>query len=178
MKIAVLERINAYTGQCSNVDGLCSALEEWLTRNRWSKFIVNAVRVYEHFDNEWRLPLWDKELIEWWYRIPLRLRVNSVLYHRFLFERLFDPMNVGFRKPPSFHVRTAAVKRWLPTATIPAVRWFFCQALGKFLRKRYDVNAFDDASRILLKQLPSKWNFADFGNINGVVAVWCDAHCL
>jgi asparagine synthase (glutamine-hydrolysing) len=180
MKLAILRQIGEYTSrfQPDDIQDFCSVLEDWFTRHKVAKFVVNAVRVYEHFGNEWRLPLWDNELIEWWYRIPLRLRVNSAFYDRFLFECLFDPMNVGFRKPRPRQLPTTAAKRWLPPAIIPAVRWLFRRTLNKFLCKWSDIDAFNDASGVLLAQLPSQWNLDDFGNVNGAVAVWCDAHGL
>ena len=180
MKLAILRRIGEYTSrfQSDDIQDFCSVLEDWFTRHKVSKFVINTVRTHELFGNEWRLPLWDNELIEWWYRIPLRLRVNSVLYHRFLFERLFDPMNVAFRKPQFHQLPTATVKRWLPPAVLPAMKWLYRLTLGNFLRKRNDIDAFDDVSRILLEQLPGKWTLDDFGGPNGVIAVWCDAHDL
>lgn len=51
---------------------------------RQAKFICNSVRVYEFFGFEWRMPLWDNNLIEFWSHIPIELR-----YHRkFYFESL------------------------------------------------------------------------------------------
>jgi asparagine synthase (glutamine-hydrolysing) len=41
---------------------------------RQPKFIVNAVRTYEYFGYEWRLPLWDKDLVSFWLSIPLSVR--------------------------------------------------------------------------------------------------------
>ncbi|MFC1867386.1 asparagine synthase-related protein [Thermodesulfobacteriota bacterium] len=180
MKLAILRRIAEYTShtQADDIQDFCSVLEDWFTRHKVSKFVVNSLRVYEHFGNEWRLPLWDNELIGWWYRIPLKFRANSTLYHRFLFERLFNPMNVAFRKPRSYQVPTTTVKRWLPPAVLPAVQWLYRRTLCKYYRKRNDIDAFDDVSRILIEQLPGKWTLDDFGNVNGAVAVWCDAHGL
>lgn len=174
----ILEHIHTVTFRCKSrdVDSFCSACEEWLTQNRWSKFIVNAVRAYEFFGHEWRLPLWDTELIRWWYRIPLPLRVNSVLYHQFLFERVFEPMGVAFHKPPTSTDAGLAARRWLPAVLFPLARWLYRRTLKKAVPKPVDIDAFNDAAEILLEQLPGKWRLTDFGNINGVFASWCDAH--
>jgi len=133
------------------------------------------VRIHEWFGNEWRVPLWDNELIKWWYRIPLRCRINSVFYYRYLFERLFGPMNVAFRKPQYSRQFKPTAKRWLPSAVLPVVKWLYQRTLRKYYRKRNDRDAFDDVSRILIEQLPGKWTLNDFGNANGAIAVWCDA---
>jgi len=50
------------------------AFEAWELRERQAKFIVNAVRTYEFFGYEWRLPLWDKELVRFWLSLPLSVR--------------------------------------------------------------------------------------------------------
>lgn len=50
------------------------AFERWELKERQPKFIVNAVRTYEYFGYEWRLPLWDKDLVSFWLSIPLSVR--------------------------------------------------------------------------------------------------------
>jgi asparagine synthase (glutamine-hydrolysing) len=52
-------------------------------RERQAKFIVNSVRVYEFFGYQWRLPLWDNALMDFWSRIPLRYRMGRALYLRY-----------------------------------------------------------------------------------------------
>lgn len=43
-------------------------------QNRQSKFIFNSVRVYEFFDYDWWIPLWDKEFVRFFEDLPLALR--------------------------------------------------------------------------------------------------------
>lgn len=43
-------------------------------QNRQSKFIFNSVRVYEFFDYDWWIPLWDKEFVGFFEDLPLPLR--------------------------------------------------------------------------------------------------------
>jgi hypothetical protein len=61
--------------------------EQWDLQERQAKFICNSVRVYEHFGYEYRLPLFDHELMAFWSRVPLTLRKNRRLYMRFARER-------------------------------------------------------------------------------------------
>uniref|UniRef100_A0A7C5YRF0 asparagine synthase (glutamine-hydrolyzing) n=1 Tax=candidate division CPR3 bacterium TaxID=2268181 RepID=A0A7C5YRF0_UNCC3 len=76
-----------------------SIVEAFFTNHKVAKFVVNAVRLYEYFGYDWRMPLWDKELYEFYYRIPLEYRiVGKNLYNDYLLERLFAPLGVGFRK--------------------------------------------------------------------------------
>ncbi|QIB52618.1 asparagine synthetase B family protein [Pseudomonas sp. OIL-1] len=43
-------------------------------KNRQSKFIFNSARVYEFFDYDWWIPLWDKEFVRFFEDLPLSLR--------------------------------------------------------------------------------------------------------
>ena len=72
-KRAILGRIHDDTARFKSDDlpGFCSVYEDWWVRHRSARFIVNTVRTFEWFGHEWRLPLWDNELLEWWQRIPL-----------------------------------------------------------------------------------------------------------
>lgn len=60
------------------------AFESWELRERQAKFIVNSVRTYEFFGYEWRLPLWDKELVKFWLVLPLSLRNKKMPIKKFL----------------------------------------------------------------------------------------------
>ena len=175
MRLAILRRIGEYTSRfpSDDIQAFCSIVEDWFTRHKVAKYVVNAVRVYEYCGNEWRLPLWDNELIEWWYQVPLTLRSNSVLYHRYLFERLFDPMNVSLRRRPGKQQVCLGhlADRWLPAAFIPPVRSIYRLLMKP---KPADICSFDDASLLLVQQCHRQWNPGDFGHIGGVMAAWCD----
>ena len=41
----------------------------WNIKNRQANFIINSARVYEYFDVDWRIPLWDDELSEFWFSL-------------------------------------------------------------------------------------------------------------
>ena len=66
------------------------AFECWDCQERQAKFIVNSVRAYEFFGFEWRLPLFDAELMDFWSRIPLEGRLRRRLYFEFVrrYQRL------------------------------------------------------------------------------------------
>jgi asparagine synthase (glutamine-hydrolysing) len=80
------ERIEQVTGPIaeSTPEKAADTFEYWDLQERQAKFIVNSVRVYESFDYEWRLPLFDAELMDFWARVPLRGRVGRRLYFEFV----------------------------------------------------------------------------------------------
>lgn len=58
--------------------------EQWDWQERQAKYIVNSVRLYEYWGYDWWLPLWDSEFVEFWHRVPLRLRIGRRRYMRFV----------------------------------------------------------------------------------------------
>jgi len=49
-------------------------------QERQTKFIANSVRVYEYVGFEWRIPLWDNELVDYWRNVGFNFRHNRKLY--------------------------------------------------------------------------------------------------
>lgn len=87
-------RIEAVTGliRPGTPEHAADVFEAWDCAERQAKFIVNSVRVYEAFGYEWRLPLFDAELMDFWSRIPLRLRSGRALYLAYVRERQSLPI--------------------------------------------------------------------------------------
>ena len=124
----VAETLQEYP-QPTTFEEFVSVNEAWFTAHKVARFVVNSLRVYEHFGYEWLMPLWDNELAEAWYRVPLQLRVGSRLYENLLFTWLFRPLDIAFEKPRQLH------DRW-PASTVQAVlpgQWY------SHLRSRYGV---------------------------------------
>jgi asparagine synthetase B (glutamine-hydrolysing) len=69
--------------------------ERWDLQERQAKFICNSVRAYEAFGHDWRLPLFDHELMDFWARVPLDLRFGRKLYFRFARERQVLPVTAA-----------------------------------------------------------------------------------
>ncbi|MEA5598798.1 asparagine synthetase B family protein [Rivularia sp. UHCC 0363] len=76
-------------------ENAASAFECWDWQERQAKFIVNSVRIYEFWDYEWRIPLWDYEMMEFWERVPLNLRIGKKLYD-FYSETIFKKYKVNY----------------------------------------------------------------------------------
>ena len=178
VELTVLGRILAYTDQSKtdNEQDFCSALEDWITRNQVAKYVINTLRTHEFFENEWRLPLWDKELIKWWYQVPLGHRRNSKLFHKFLFERMFTPAQVAFRKPRKGGQLNRMAHRWLPPGLTPWVRSVYKKTLRRTVSHLTSPNDGSDESDyfydFLLRQLESNSQKREFTNRSGLVAAW------
>ena len=86
------QRINKSTPGLEIKDNatLASAIEYFEFNEMQAKFIINSVRVYEFFGYEWRIPLWDSELINFFLRVPIEYRINQNLYKKYARERLFS----------------------------------------------------------------------------------------
>ena len=87
----------------NNIEEAVQALEAWELHERQAKFIVNSVRTYEFFGYEWRLPLWDKELVRFWLSLPLSVRgvklpVKNFLEHKNIKTEYFEQRRPQPRK--------------------------------------------------------------------------------
>lgn len=175
----ILSRIDSYTSQfpSSNAVDFTSVFEAWFTRHKLAKFVVNAVRAYEWFGFEWRLPLWDVDLIRWWCTIPLSHRMNSNLYHRFLFDEVFGPAGVDWRKPVSSSTLDRRAAAWLPRGLYSISKRVYQQSLKRIFCEKADLNAFAFVTALLADEVASVQprESAPFGNVNGAVAAWCRA---
>jgi asparagine synthase (glutamine-hydrolysing) len=87
-------RIEAVIGDVGDAspEKAADRFERWDLQERQAKFICNAVRVYEHAGLEWRLPLFDAELMDFWSRVPIDLRVGRTLYFAFAAARQVLPI--------------------------------------------------------------------------------------
>ncbi len=87
-------RIESITGPLRDgtAEEAADAFERWDLRERQAKFICNSVRVYESFGCEWRLPLFDHELMDFWSRVPVHLRIGRRLYFEFARQRQSLPV--------------------------------------------------------------------------------------
>lgn len=58
--------------------------DAWDWRQRQSKLYVNSLRIYDFFGFEWRMPLWDKEYLDFWLKVPLEQRMGRDLMNRYV----------------------------------------------------------------------------------------------
>ena len=57
---------------------------EW--QSRQTNFILTIQRIYEFFGYSWRLPLWDKDYLDFWETVPQEYKYNQSLYRKVLYS--------------------------------------------------------------------------------------------
>lgn len=84
-------KIQKSVGKLSVFDNesCANAIELFDFDERHGKYIINSVRVYEFFGYQWRMPLWDTELIDFFLQVPISYRINQLLYKYYAKKRLF-----------------------------------------------------------------------------------------
>lgn len=131
-------------------------------QERHAKFLQNSVRVYEYFGFDWRTPLWDQELIEYWQAIPLKYK----LYRNFLYlcekNGLYEeplasiPFDVELRPATSFK---EILKAKIPYSWKQIIKYYIRKETPQSDDALYTIYAagcpvFDD--RVSYKALPKR----------------------
>jgi len=61
-----------------------SLLEEWKWQEIEAKYIVNSNRYYDSFGLDWWMPLWDKEVTDFWATVPYEYKRHHRLWIDFV----------------------------------------------------------------------------------------------
>ena len=124
MKAHVLDTLHG-AARCGKWDPM-AMLESWNWYERQSKRIIHMARSYEYWGYQWRIPLWDGALMDFWGRLPTKHRQDKALYRTFLkrnSERLFFGLYSGDSLSPA-----ARRGGW---TSLPARAWKR-QAIGRY----------------------------------------------
>lgn len=144
-----------------------SLSENWNIKNRQSKYIINSCRIYEYYNYQYLLPLWDKELVEYYLSLPLKYRVENVIYNQYLEQEIFIPLNINFLKKEALY-RNKYIKRI--KSILPNFISLALKNVYIVLKKKKDnVNDFNAIDKILLEQLENKnVEYSDFKELLGI----------
>lgn len=78
-----LEEVRGFDGSKS-----LAALYEYLEMtNRQIKWVIKRQKIYDFFSLDWSLPLWDRDLMNFWERVPLKYKLQQALYKEVLQEQ-------------------------------------------------------------------------------------------
>ncbi len=148
-----------------DINEFISLNENFFTKHKVAKFVINAVRMYEFFGYEWRLPLWDDELIRYWYRVPNHLRIDGYLYNKYLLDILFKELTINYKKKASLAKNRFLLffRKILPLEMVRGIKRLITMAV-----QEEDVNNFNALQRFVLNDLK---DVKPIG-INSIWAVW------
>jgi asparagine synthase (glutamine-hydrolysing) len=142
--------------------------ECWDWRERQSKYIINSVRTYEFFGFDWWLPLWDKEFVEFWCRVPLLVRKERLWYNEVV-SKIYESQ-AGDRN--SLAKKNAAEKsmfRKLAHATYPILPKYIKKCIYKRKLRADFENHFLQLGSLLSKPQKvenNKYNYTIIGIYN------------
>jgi len=60
-------------------------MEQWDWQERQAKFIPRK-HIYEYWDYEWWMPLWDREFVGFWNRLPIEFKFNKQIFRDYVEE--------------------------------------------------------------------------------------------
>jgi len=149
---------------CSKVNSWQYLTDAWDIANRQGKFIVNSCRVYDYFNYEFRLPLWDREFAHFWQSLPVELKIKNIVYNEVL-EQLFDEFKVNYKKEKEQKSIKYFIKKILPRDVINILK------KAKNITKRSDINNFDIYIKYILKDIELKLPI-DKNHIDMVSGSW------
>lgn len=160
-------------GEINDFESFTSIYESWFTSDRPSQWVVNSNRVYEYFCLEWRMPFWDVEYLKFWYSLNSDYRINSFFYEKWLFEYLFLPLGIGFKKPKA--TITADKRLYLNKVKyyLKQIAFFLSVVLEYDLYKRNNTNNYNEAAILLAKKINSrKLQHQSFKSVHQLMALW------
>lgn len=75
--------------------------EYWEFEERQTKFILNGQRIYDFLKLKWELPFWNYEFVNFWRKVPLIQKKNSLLYKEYLLKWDYKNLFTKIDRPRS-----------------------------------------------------------------------------
>lgn len=112
------------------IHGLYEYLE---FQNRQSKYAISRQRIYEFLDLEWQLPLWNKDYLEFWQKVPSHLKLRQCLYRETLIKANWG----GVWQGPEWNFERYISPNWMRNAVRPVCK-ALCAPVGKKAWHRFE----------------------------------------
>lgn len=149
----------------------CELLEYYDWKEKHGKFLANSIRVYEYFGHPWRMLLWDKEVVDFWMRVPIEYRYERNLhyiYTKAFQQPLRDAIGAGPSRAPKLDLKYE-LKDVVRLLSSELFRSLVARRKNRELKGSYDTHIHR------WYQILSKEEFDSLSdralNINGIVAI-------
>lgn len=139
------------------------AFSYWFCSHKVAKYVIPSLRAYESFGYEWRLPLWDIEMTNYWYNIPICLKQNISLYDYSLMQLYFVKNEVGMTKEEGTRLQIEKQHRKIIKVIGYAAILLIYYKTGKLFMKR-DSNNFISILKNFYFRLKNKRFISIFEN--------------
>jgi asparagine synthase (glutamine-hydrolysing) len=136
MLILELESLGYTLGSVDEDYMLYEALE---FHNRQSKYVIAGQKTFDFYGYDWRLPLWDKDYLDFWAKVPLNFKLDQALYKEMLFKSDFG--DVWGELFPLNH-KTISPSWVIPIRKLTQIPFFFFGKKGKSYWHKIEVCLF------------------------------------
>lgn len=128
--ISEMVRLNVPNIGPGNIHGLYEYAE---FQDRQAKSVISRQRIYEFMGLEWRLPLWSRDYLDFWYKVPVEAKAYQKLYRDMLLDENWGGVWQGDQWvfPPRV---SPAWMRWIVRPLCKAA----CAPLGKAAWHRFE----------------------------------------
>jgi asparagine synthase (glutamine-hydrolysing) len=146
-----------------------SVFEDYDIKEKISKYIFNSANFYTFFGYEHRFPFWDKELLDFFKKVPVKYKNMKILFDTVLINEYFKPNTVYFEselQPSKKNKYTQKIKDQIK----PFLPTFIKQ---KFLQKK-DWNNYKPITNQIDTLLVSKGLKVQksFNDYNDIITQW------
>lgn len=132
-----------------------SACDAVVTVTEHSRLNLHMNDVHAFFGYEWLIPCWSRKLLDFWYSMPVSLRVNQNLYEEFIISRVPAQYGLGTKKQVIAYTLYSGLDRFKARLRLLTKR-LVCMPLGLPLREEDDFNNFNMFIAILYRRISQK----------------------
>ena len=123
IKKKIIKRILDFKPYNSKINKkfLLEAFQKLEYEDRQTKYVIHGQRTYEYFGYEWRLPMWDKDYINFWEKIDTSYKMRQSLYREVLLEQNWGDVWKKFplNPPNTFSTKWQIIRFLLKCFFIP-----------------------------------------------------------
>ena len=137
-----------------------AAYERWDMEERQCKFIGNSSQVYSFFGISQVVPLFDKELLDYFLALPFEQRLGASKYNKTIENMVFKPLGCDFNlKPVGVTMKTG--NKWksflLKMLPLPLKEWYYPVKDDAFYRELTEALMESDFSNRYRKPFKSHY---------------------